>query len=203
MTVQPTEATAPATGLASIQIDEVEILRKLRLTPEAILVCQRYGLDPVRKHVVLVDGNVYVTRDGLLTLAHRSGQFDGMDVATAVLDEGAKEWRSTASVFRKDMGRPFTFSGRYPTGRKNSPEMAEKVAVARALRHAFDVSIPTEDEQHLGEERPQRTGDLGAALKARQQEPAEQGWPAVKQPPVEAPVEAELVLDVETGEVQA
>lgn len=112
-------------------------------TQAMVAVCQRYAFDPLLKHVVVIpQGGVYITRDGLLHAAHRSGQFDGM-----VLESGPDlvdgEWRCVVSVYRKDMGHPFTFPGRYSaTGgnRKYAPEMAIKVAECMALRRAFDVS---------------------------------------------------------------
>lgn len=133
----------------SVAIDELAILRSLNLNPAdpnvqaLILVCREYGLDPVLKHMVLISGRPYVTRDGLLHVAHRSGEFDGIEV----LEEGESdtEWWAKVSVYRKDMGRPFTYRGRYPKKdakhmAKFGPEMAVKVAEVMALRRAFDVT---------------------------------------------------------------
>ncbi len=133
----------------SVQIDEMAILRALNLNPQdpkvqaLILVCRKYELDPVLKHMVLISGNPYITRDGLLHVAHRSGQFDGI----GVVDEGEtpSEWWAKVSVYRKDMSHPFTYRGRYPKdGSKHmakfGPEMAMKVAEVMALRRAFDVT---------------------------------------------------------------
>jgi len=133
----------------AVQIDEVAILRSLNLNPAdpnvqaLILVCREYGLDPVLKHMVLISGRPYVTRDGLLHVAHRSGEFDGIEVVEE--GESDKEWWAKVSVYRKDMGRPFTYRGRYPKAdakhmAKFGPEMAVKVAEVMALRRAFDVT---------------------------------------------------------------
>ena len=123
-----------------------------RLAPEqrelALNLSERYGLDLLLKHLVLIEGRAYVTRDGLLHIAHRSGVFDGMEVTLPVLD--GEYWRATCSVYRKDMSRPFTYSGRYPAkggNQKFAPEMAVKVAEVQALRRAFDVSAPTAEER--------------------------------------------------------
>jgi hypothetical protein len=118
----------------------------------ALAIADRYGLDLMLKHLVLVDGRPYITRDGLLHIAHRSGQFDGMDVTDpVVVDVGAgKFWTARCSVHRKDMSRPFTYAGRYPTtggNQKFAPEMAVKVAEVMALRRAFDVSAPVIEER--------------------------------------------------------
>jgi hypothetical protein len=124
----------------------VDVLAYLGLDPRdvkaraLVALAQRYGLDPLAGHLVLVDRKPYVTRDGLLHVAHRSGQLDGIElVAGPDLVEG--EWRCTVAVYRKDMGRPFTFPGRYPAkGHRYAPEMALKVAECMALRRAFDVT---------------------------------------------------------------
>ena len=106
---------------------------------------------------------MYVTRDGLLHIAHNSGQLDGIEIDSAVLTDDGKEWQSRAVVWRKDMSRPFTMGGRYPAGRKNSQEMAEKVAEARTLKRAFDVAIATDDERHQHDDRPAAAPRVTAA----------------------------------------
>jgi hypothetical protein len=123
-----------------------------RLAPEqrelALNLARRYELDLLLKHLVLIEGRAYVTRDGLLHIAHRSGVFDGMEASEPVLD--GEFWRATCSVYRRDMSRPFTYPGRYPAkggNQKYAPEMATKVAEVAALRRAFDVSAPTAEER--------------------------------------------------------
>ncbi len=140
--------------------DSAEIARLLGLNPRdpktqaMVAVCQQYDLDPLLKHVVVIpQGGVYITRDGLLHVAHRSGQLDGI-----VIESGPElvdgEWRVVVSVYRKDMSRPFTFPGRYPAAggnRKYAPEMALKVAECMALRRAFDVSgLAVQEEVEVG-----------------------------------------------------
>ena len=76
------------------------------------------------------------------------GQFDGLEVTEPVLD--GDYWRATATVYRKDMSRPFVYPGRYPVKGRNKdygPEMAIKVAEVMALRRAFDVSAPIVEER--------------------------------------------------------
>lgn len=127
-----------------------------RVPPEqrelAMAIADRYGLDLLLKHIVLIDGRPYITRDGLLHIAHRSGVFDGMEVTDpTIVDIGTgKFWSARCSVYRRDMGRPFTYAGRYPTtggNQKFAPEMATKVAEVMALRRAFDVSAPVLEER--------------------------------------------------------
>lgn len=143
------------TTIDGIEIDRVAILQALKLNPKdpktqaLILVCERYGLDPLLKHMVLVDGNPYVTRDGYLHLAHASGKFDGIEVVE--VGETGSHWTAKVSVWRKDMTRPVTYAGRYPkdgSNKKYGPEMAIKTAEVAALRRAFNVTgIGAVDEQ--------------------------------------------------------
>lgn len=123
-----------------------------RLNPEqrelALNIAGRYELDLMLKHLVMIEGRPYVTRDGLLHIAHRSGNLDGMETSEPAIVDGF--WRATCSVYRKDMSRPFTYTGRYPTtggNAKYAPEMAVKVAEVMALRRAFDVAAPTAEER--------------------------------------------------------
>jgi hypothetical protein len=126
-----------------------------RLAPEqrdlALAISQTYGLDPMLKHLVLIDGKPVVTRDGLLHVAHRSGVFDGIQVTQPVLVDTF--WRCTATVWRKDMSHPFEYPGRFPdAGRKGrateyAEEMAIKVAESMSLRRAFDVAAPVMEER--------------------------------------------------------
>jgi hypothetical protein len=143
----PNPAALPA-------IDRDAVLRALNLdqrkpeTMALVMTCEKYNLDPLLKHAVLIQGSLYVTRDGLLHVAHASGRFDGIEVET--MPETATHYVAVATVYRKDMGRPFRYPGRYPkSGRMakdHGPEMAEKVAECRALRRAFDVSLCSREE---------------------------------------------------------
>lgn len=125
----------------------------------AVAVCQAYNLDPVLKHViVLPKGGVYITRDGYLHVAHRSGNLNGIVVDEPPhLSEDGKEWLCTVTVYRKDMQYGFRFPGRYPAvgGNKDyAPEMALKCAEAHALRRAFNVSgLGSADEASVADNR--------------------------------------------------
>jgi hypothetical protein len=140
--------------VGGISIDYPAVLKSLNLDPSRadtqalILVCDRYGLDPILKHAVLIKGNLYVTRDGLLNIAHRSGQFDGIEV----IEQGETQTHYTAkvAVYRKDMGHPFTYIGRYPKNGGNkefAPEMAVKVGEVMGLKRAFNVAVSTAEER--------------------------------------------------------
>jgi hypothetical protein len=150
-----TSETLPATMQSTPEKRELALLRAVgldRAAPEqrelALAIADRYGLDLMLKHLVLIEGRPYLTRDALLHIAHRSGQLDGMDTSEPTLADGY--WRATCSVYRKDMSRPFTYSGRYPEkggNAKFAPEMALKVAESMALRRAFDIAAPSADER--------------------------------------------------------
>jgi hypothetical protein len=148
-------ATTDHQGMTDAQ--RVAILDHLKLNPNSVdtqallLICQRYDLDPLLKHVVLIQGRPYVTRDGYLAVAHRSGQLDGIEIQDAGDDKDC--WWAKVSVYRKDMSRPFTYVGRYPKAdakhmAKYGPEMAIKCGEVMALRRAFNVTgIGAADEQ--------------------------------------------------------
>jgi hypothetical protein len=152
-----------------------KVLEYLGLNPNspadraAVAVCRTYDLDPVLKHVVVIPkGGVYITRDGLLHVAHKSGQLDGIVVdQEPTKDPDSGEWVARVSVYRKDMSHPFTYPGRYPasgSNRQYAQEMAMKAAEAHALRRAFSVTgLPAFEEQR-GESRLSQPSPLAEAL---------------------------------------
>lgn len=145
----------PATMQSTPEKRGLALLRAVGLdkaAPEqrelALAIADRYGLDLMLKHLVLIEGRPYVTRDALLHIAHRSGQLDGMETTEPTVSDGY--WRASCTVWRKDMSRGFTYSGRYPErggNAKFAPEMALKVAESMALRRAFDIAAPSADER--------------------------------------------------------
>lgn len=159
---------------------DVKVLSYLGFSPDdprsraVVAVARRYDLDPLLKHViVLPKGGVYITRDGLLHIAHRSGQLDGIVVdQEPTLSDDGREWVARVSVYRKDMRFPFTFPGRYPVSGGNrdyAQEMAMKAAEAHALRRAFDVTgLPALDEQ-----RPEQPSRRVTAADIAPQQPAQ------------------------------
>ncbi|HSW43508.1 MAG TPA: hypothetical protein VLM76_13455 [Patescibacteria group bacterium] len=181
-----------------------------RAAPEqrqlAMAIAERYGLDLMLKHLVLIEGRPYVTRDALLHIAHRSGQFDGIQTTTPEIV--GDEWRATATVWRKDMSHPFVYGGRYPTKGGNqrfAPEMCLKVAESMALRRAFDVSAPVMEERWDVEEReplpPRPTLAEVAASKAAAIEAAEHVEARVDLPDSPVTVTDGIVNAIEAAEV--
>lgn len=144
LAVAPNSSPRELTLLKAVGLD--------RANPEqrelALHIADRYGLDLMLKHLVLIEGRPYITRDALLHIAHRSGQLDGIETTEPVIVDDF--WRASCTVYRKDMSRGFTYGGRYPTkggNQKFAPEMAIKVAEVMALRRAFDVAAPTQEER--------------------------------------------------------
>lgn len=143
----PERALAEAVAAGNLKM--VDILKAIGVHPNdpahqaALLACERYDLDPLLKHIIVIPkGGTYITRDGWLHIAHRSGQFDGMEVVDTT--ETPTHWVAKCSVYRKDMGRPFTYVGRYSKAGSNKqygPEMAVKTAEVAALRRAFPVDV--------------------------------------------------------------
>lgn len=135
----------------------------------AFAIAKRYELDPMLRHLVLIEGRPYITRDGLLHVAHRSGDFDGIETDPPVLgDDGY--YRTIATVYRKSFGRPFKYPGRYPAKGRNAAygeEMAIKVAEVMTLRRAFDVAAPVVEERWSEGEVAEATGEEPASLTDR------------------------------------
>lgn len=130
-----------------ITIDYNAVLKTLNLNPAdpkvqaALLICDKYGLDPILKHMVLINGTPYVTRDGYIHVAQMSERLDGIVVEDE--QETGSHWVAKVSVYRKDMSHPFTYVGRYPKdggNKKFGPEMAITRAETHALRRAFAVT---------------------------------------------------------------
>jgi hypothetical protein len=144
-----------------------DTLKYLNLDPTSpivhalVLLCNRYGLDPILGHALIFKDHPYITRDGMLEIAHRSGQLDGIVVEEQ--RESDNGYSATVSVYRKDMGWPFTYKGGCGAEEPNAkqghgPEMALARAERRALRRAFNIPVygDTGDEP-LPEEIPPAT----------------------------------------------
>lgn len=109
-----------------------------------------YGLDPLLRQIWAVKyqeskpASIFAGRDGFLTIAHRSGMFDGMESGTKTTDGKLYGW---AKVYRKDMRVPFSvevsakeYNRGMGTWATHPETMIQKVAEAQALRRAFSIS---------------------------------------------------------------
>lgn len=132
--------------------------------PEFKIFCETarlLGLNPVLRQVWCVKNlnrpdlpaQIYASRDGLLAVAHRSGQFDGMESGVRKDDSG-NVVGAYCRIWRKDMSHPFEVEiirSEYDTKKslwESKPAtMCVKVAEAHCLRRAFDIcGVYTPDE---------------------------------------------------------
>lgn len=196
-------APAPALPATTQATDDKRALALLKavgldkVAPEqreiALAIADRYELDLLLGHLVLIDGKPYVTHRGLLHVAHRSQLFDGIELTEPRLEGGF--WRCTATVWRKDMGRGFTVPGRYPEKGRNgsyAPEMSMVRAECLALRRAFDVAAPVAEErwaedaeQSVAEQAPRKS--LSELARSRAEAVAAQDAPQQAPEPEAAP----------------
>ena len=112
-------------------------------------LARKYQLDPFARQIWLVKygdnpAQIFCGRDGYLAIAHRSGQFDGIQSGSRVEDGELIGW---CRVYRKDMSHPIeveVYASEYSTGKnlwRDKPRtMIQKVAEAHALRRAFSIS---------------------------------------------------------------
>jgi len=164
--------TAEARGLAVVQPQQVQAgplvpydtdkLRRLfkqviaqggsdDQVEAVILLCQRYSLDPLLAHIVLVKNRPYVTRDGLLHVAHMHPAFDGIAVT---FERDGQFWVATCTVWRRDKSHPFVYSAHQQEHQQNGGDawrkypraMTQKCAEAMCLKRAFDVALGTAEE---------------------------------------------------------
>ena len=194
-------------------IDKEAVLRALNINVRdpkhqaMLLICERYNLDPVLKHVVLISGNAYVTRDGLLHVAHQTGMLDGIVVEDE--SETDDEWQAKVTVYVKGQTHGYTYRGRYPKSgqqKRYGAEMAVKCAEVMALRRAFGVTgIPTVEEQWdkadaiVVQEKP--APELSGGGDAGTVPPAVVASPGVTAPDPEAPATTVEPATLPGGEV--
>lgn len=114
-------------------------------------LAKRYKLDPFAKQIWATPAGIFVGRDGFLAIAHRSGDFDGME--TTFEERDGKLFAATCTVWHKRMSHPITCTVRLeefyrptPPGKKPGAwermpyVMLQKCAEAHALRRAFCVT---------------------------------------------------------------
>lgn len=152
-------------------------------------LANNYGLDPLARQIWCIKyGNapaqIFTSRDGLLLIAHRSGQFNGMSKPEYAYDKDGKLESCTISVYRKDMEHPFTstvFMEEYGGGanqlwKKMPRVMLLKVAESTALRKAFTIT-----GLYTPEEMDQATPAEVVAPRRLQKAPSEP-------PPIDEPI---------------
>lgn len=126
-------------------------------------LAKKYKLDPFARQIWATPMGIIVGRDGFLTLAHNSGNFDGME--TTFEERDGKLFSATCTVYHKKMSHPIRITVRFdefcrPTPPGKQPGawekmpyvMLQKCAESHALRRAFCISglydeaeMPSED----------------------------------------------------------
>jgi phage recombination protein Bet len=124
-------------------------------------MANKYRLDPLAKQIWCIKrsssdpATIMTSRDGYLEIAHRSGQFDGMDSKVSERDAQGNPIVATCTVWRKDMSHPFTAEVLFkeynqpnsPTWKKYPGAMLIKVAEVFCLKRAFSISgMVTQEE---------------------------------------------------------
>lgn len=129
------------------------------------ITAKQYGLNPLKKEIWSVKygmspANIMVGRDGYLTIAHKSGQFNGMKTEyfstkfdkeldkIKTHEQTANDSYAECTVYRKDMEHPITvrvyykeyFNNNSPVWKDKPITMLSKCAESQALRKAFNVS---------------------------------------------------------------
>jgi RecT family len=155
----------------------LQTLRYLNLDPNTVetralvAIAQRYRLDPLVGEVGIIatknGPKVYVSRDGMIALAHRSGQLDGIEVLEERRSTNNDGWTCYVQVWRKDCKYPFKYGAQckdteLQAKAGNGPEMALARAERRALRRAF--AIPLDDLIDVDSEPNTVDADPGEAL---------------------------------------
>lgn len=117
-------------------------------TRALVAVANRYQLDPMVGEIQLIKTpagmRVYVTRDGMIAIAHRSGQLDGIVVDEERRSSSNDGFTAYVSVWRKDCSHPFTYGAQCKDSEPqakagNGAEMALARAERRALKRAFKI----------------------------------------------------------------
>jgi len=124
-------------------------------------VCMLYGLDPLQKQVVVLGGNLYVTKSGILNIAHQDeNPPEGIEVVPATKQEREDSgvpplshyWK--AVVYKRGMAKPFIEFGEANTQNvrlhqadwRVISDMAKTRAVNRALRNAYRIGMTSIEE---------------------------------------------------------
>lgn len=137
---------------APVTVD-IDTLRYLGLDPEnvatraLVLLAHRYQLDPLLGEIMLIPDKggrkLYITRDGMLAVAHASGMFDGMDIEQR-RNSTNDGWTAYVTVWRKDWGHAVRIGAQCKDTEAQAraghgPEMALARAERRALKRAFRI----------------------------------------------------------------
>jgi len=171
-------STAVATADWQSQIELVKQICAPTATNEEFKlmghIALRYGLDPLLKQIWVIKygdspAQIFTGRDGFLSIAHRSGHFNGMNTSVEPVqmpihvkkkryNKFKREWnefeikrdwqyKAICTIYRKDAAYPFVvevYEEEYTTCENlwlDKPRtMLGKVAESQCLRKAFDIT---------------------------------------------------------------
>ena len=159
------------------------------------ITAKQYGLNPLKKEIWAVKygyspANIMVGRDGYLTIAHKSGQFNGMKTEyfsskfdkeldkIKTHEQRANDSYAECTVYRKDMEHPITvrayykeyFNEKSPVWKDKPITMICKVAESQALRKAFNVSgVYDPDEFRNTKKKEESGGDVNGSKEGKQE----------------------------------
>lgn len=134
-------------------------------------MANQYGLNPLKKEIwaVKYSGNpalIFVGRDGLLNIAHRTNQFGSMETTCEIDKTTKKPVSATCVIYRKDYEKPFkntVYFEEYDTHQalwRTKPKMMlMKVAESTCLRRSFNISglyVPEEMPEKDTNDKPQK-----------------------------------------------
>lgn len=157
-----TDETTPALADQVFEdANRAAVLRLLGLDPRKpeahalLLIADRYDLDPLLREVELVATRgvlrPYISRAGMLKIAHRSGFLDGIVTDELRRNSTADGWTAYVSVWRKDCAHPFRMGAQCKDDERQSkegygPEQALARATRRALVLAFAISADGDED---------------------------------------------------------
>lgn len=160
-------------------------------------LAKKYELDPMTRQIWCVKygtapAAIFTGRDGFLSIAHRSGKFNGMQsdaIRKDNMPDGALVG-ARCTVWRTDMTNPFVVEvslKEYNTGKSNWVKMPEtmikKVAESQCLRRAFDISgLYAPEEMDNVQATP-----ASVVAPAPQRKPVAKTAPAKKKPAAKKP----------------
>ena len=109
-------------------------------------LAKKYQLDPFARQIYATSAGIIISRDGYLAIAHKSGNFDGMETVFTH-DKNGNIISSTTTVWRKDITRPFVETAYWSEYAKNTKvwqtykhAMMQKCSERMALSKAYAIT---------------------------------------------------------------
>jgi hypothetical protein len=124
-------------------------------------ICKLYNLDPLQKQIIVLGGNFYVTKSGILSIAHQDvNPPEGIELIPATKQEredahvpdDSHYWK--AVIYKQSMAKSFNEFGEANAANvklnikdwRSISDMAKTRAVNRALRNAYRIGLTSLEE---------------------------------------------------------